>query len=45
MKRAYGLWVTAAEREAMTRVLTDGPDQRLPTGGNPTSARSRFTAD
>jgi hypothetical protein len=30
VKSAYGLWVTAAERDAMGRVLTGCPDQRLP---------------
>ena len=33
VKRLYGLWVTAAEQEAMVRVLTDCPDQPLPDGG------------
>ncbi|MFJ5265929.1 HNH endonuclease family protein [Streptomyces sp. NPDC088387] len=45
VKRKYGLWVTSAEREAMTRVLSGCPDQRLPTGGNPTEAPPRFSAD
>ncbi len=31
VKAEYELWVTAAERDAMTRVLTDCPDQVLPT--------------
>lgn len=30
VKRAYGLWVTKAERAAMARVLQRCPDQRLP---------------
>jgi hypothetical protein len=33
VKRAYGLWVTQAERDAMTRVLGECPDEPLPTGG------------
>ncbi|MET8827791.1 HNH endonuclease family protein [Streptomyces sp. NPDC004610] len=45
VKRKYGLWVTAAERDAMTRVLSGCPDEPLPTGGNPTAAPPRFTAD
>ena len=31
VKARYGLWVTAAERDAMTRVLQACPSQRLPT--------------
>ncbi len=31
VKAAYQLWVTAGEKDAMTRVLTDCPDQVLPT--------------
>ena len=30
VKRTYGLWVTKAERAAMSRVLQTCPDQRLP---------------
>ncbi|MEV7284194.1 HNH endonuclease family protein [Streptomyces sp. NPDC093252] len=45
VKRKYGLWVTAAERDAMTRVLSGCPDEPLPTSGNPTAAPPRFTAD
>lgn len=30
VKRAYGLWVTRAERDAMARVLADCPAQGLP---------------
>lgn len=30
VKRKYGLWVTAAERDAMNRVLAGCPDQTLP---------------
>jgi hypothetical protein len=33
VKAAYGLWVTSAERDAMTRVLEPCPDHPLPTGG------------
>ena len=33
VKRAYGLWVTAAERDAMARVLSSCPEQDLPAGG------------
>ena len=32
VKRTYGLWVTAAERDAMRRVLGGCPEQALPTG-------------
>nr|WP_308050679.1 HNH endonuclease family protein [Streptomyces sp. TRM72054] len=45
VKKKYGLWVTSAEKSAMTRVLSDCPGQRLPTGGNPTQAPPRFHAD
>jgi len=31
IKRRYGLWVTAAERDAMRRVLDRCPHQRLPS--------------
>ncbi|MGD7003732.1 GmrSD restriction endonuclease domain-containing protein [Corynebacterium halotolerans] len=31
VKARYHLWVTAAEKDAMARVLTDCPDQVLPT--------------
>ncbi|MFH9084303.1 HNH endonuclease family protein [Streptomyces sp. NPDC017673] len=44
VKKKYGLWVTAAERTAMKKVLTGCPDQKLPTGGNPTKAPERFRA-
>ena len=33
VKKTYGLWVTAAEKDAMVRVLSACPDQPLPTGG------------
>ncbi|MFJ6571987.1 HNH endonuclease family protein [Streptomyces sp. NPDC091292] len=44
VKKKYELWVTAAERDAMRKVLADCPDRALPTGGNPTEAPSRFKA-
>ncbi len=37
VKKKY-VWVTGAERDAMKRVLGGCPDQKLPTGGNPTAA-------
>lgn len=45
MKAKYGLWVTSAEQGAMKRVLSTCPEQKLPTGGNPTKAPARFHAD
>jgi hypothetical protein len=45
VKKKYGLWVTAAEKAAMKRVLSGCPEQRLPSGGNPTVAPPRFHAD
>ncbi|MFE6893573.1 HNH endonuclease family protein [Streptomyces sp. NPDC057694] len=44
VKKKYGLWVTGAERDAMKKVLTGCPDQKLPSGGNPTEAPARFHA-
>ncbi|MEU4927197.1 HNH endonuclease family protein [Streptomyces yokosukanensis] len=44
VKKKYGLWVTAAEKDAMKKVLAGCPDQKLPTGGNPTKAPERFRA-
>ncbi|WP_333778706.1 HNH endonuclease family protein [Streptomyces sp. IBSBF 3136] len=44
VKKKYGLWVTAAEKAAMKKVLATCPDQKLPTGGNPTEAPKRFRA-
>ncbi|MFF0741019.1 HNH endonuclease family protein [Streptomyces sp. NPDC004111] len=38
VKKKYGVWVTAAEKEAMKKVLNGCPDEKLPTGGNPTEA-------
>jgi len=45
VKKKYGLWVTAAEKAAMEKVLTTCPGQKLPSGGNPTQAPARFHAD
>lgn len=45
VKKKYELWVTAAEKAAMEKVLSGCPDQKLPTGGNPTKAPERFHAD
>lgn len=33
VKKAYGVWVTAAERDAMVRVLSACPGEPLPAGG------------
>jgi hypothetical protein len=33
VKRKYGVWVTRAERDAMTRILATCPNQRLPEAG------------
>ncbi|WP_438947382.1 HNH endonuclease family protein [Streptomyces griseus] len=41
VKKKYGLWVTAAERDAMTKVLSGCPGQKLPAGGNPTDTPTR----
>jgi hypothetical protein len=38
VKAVYGLWVTAAERDAMARVLGGCPGQRVPSGGSRTTA-------
>ncbi|MEU1514386.1 HNH endonuclease family protein [Streptomyces sp. NPDC005811] len=45
VKKKYGLWVTAAEKAAMQKVLSSCPGQKLPTGGNPTKAPERFHAN
>jgi hypothetical protein len=45
VKKKYGLWVTAAEKAAMERVLKACPGQKLPSGGNPTEAPARFHAN
>ncbi|WP_079144493.1 HNH endonuclease family protein [Streptomyces agglomeratus] len=42
VKKKYELWVTGAERDAMKRVLSRCPDERLPKGGGPTEAPARF---
>ncbi|OON73049.1 hypothetical protein B1H18_28200 [Streptomyces tsukubensis] len=44
VKKKYELWVTGAERDAMQRVLSACPDQKLPSGDAPTEAPSRFHA-
>lgn len=44
VKKKYELWVTAAEKAAMKRVLSTCPDQKLPSGGTPTKAPERFRA-
>ncbi|MGW7407250.1 HNH endonuclease family protein [Streptomyces sp. NPDC054833] len=44
VKKKYDLWVTAAEKTAMKKVLTTCPNQNLPSGGNPTKAPDRFRA-
>jgi hypothetical protein len=44
VKKKYGLWVTAAEKAAMKKVLTTCPDQELPQGTAPTAAPARFRA-
>ena len=38
VKAKYALWVTAAEREAIARVLSVCPNEPAPTGGSPTTA-------
>ncbi|GHA15790.1 hypothetical protein GCM10010372_14450 [Streptomyces tauricus] len=45
VKKKYELWVTDAEKAAMKKVLATCPGQKLPTGGTPTRAPSRFHAD
>ncbi|MFF3709529.1 HNH endonuclease family protein [Streptomyces phaeochromogenes] len=44
VKKKYELWVTAAERDAMKRVLSGCPGQKLPSGGTSTEAPKRFHA-
>ena len=44
VKKKYGLWVTSGEKAAMKKVLTGCPDEKLPSGGNPTKAPERFHA-
>lgn len=38
VKAKYGLWVTAAERDAMARVLGACPDEPLPASDHPTGS-------
>jgi len=38
VKAKYALWVTAAERDAIARVLSVCPNEPAPTGGSPTTA-------
>jgi hypothetical protein len=38
VKVKYGAWVTAAERDAIARVLSTCPNEAAPSGGNPTVA-------
>ncbi|MEU0782878.1 HNH endonuclease family protein [Streptomyces sp. NPDC006173] len=45
VKKKYGLWVTASEKAAMKKVLSGCSGQKLPSGGNPTDAPKRFTAN
>ncbi|MFH8609499.1 HNH endonuclease family protein [Streptomyces sp. NPDC018029] len=44
VKKKYGVWVTAAERDAMRKVLGACPDEKLPWGDAPTKAPPRFRA-
>ncbi|MEU1330336.1 HNH endonuclease family protein [Streptomyces sp. NPDC005865] len=44
VKKKYGVWVTGAERDAMKKVLTTCPTEKLPTGTAPTTAPPRFHA-
>jgi hypothetical protein len=44
VKAKYGLWVTPAERDAITRVLSDCPDERLPANGVPTTVPAPRTS-
>ncbi len=38
VKAKYALWITAAERDAIARVLSTCPNEPAPTGGSPTTA-------
>jgi hypothetical protein len=38
VKKKYGLWVTAAEKAAMVKVLDTCPDEPLPDAGKPVAA-------
>lgn len=44
VKYTYGLWVTAAEQNAMVSVLTTCPNQPLPTGVTPPPAPTQAPA-
>lgn len=44
VKKKYGVWVTGAERDAMKKVLTTCPGEKLPAGNAPTLAPGRFHA-
>ncbi|WP_326722614.1 HNH endonuclease family protein [Streptomyces sp. NBC_00243] len=44
VKKKYELWVTSSEKAAMKKVLSTCPDQKIPSGGNPTNAPARFHA-
>ncbi|MFG2650857.1 HNH endonuclease family protein [Streptomyces sp. NPDC048436] len=44
VKKKYEVWVTGAERDAMKRVLSGCPEEKLPTGGSATAAPGRFHA-
>jgi hypothetical protein len=44
VKRTYSLWVTPAEKAAMTRVLAACPAQRLPTATTPSAATTHSAA-
>lgn len=45
VKKKYELWVSAAEKAAMKKVLAGCAGAELPTGGNPTEAPARFHAN
>ncbi|MGY1835166.1 HNH endonuclease family protein [Blastococcus sp. SYSU DS0510] len=40
VKAAYGLWVTAAERDAIARVLAGCPGEPLPVGAGPAASET-----
>ncbi|MGW7088764.1 HNH endonuclease family protein [Streptomyces sp. NPDC054871] len=44
VKKKYEVWVTGAERDAMKRVLSGCPREKLPIGGASTAAPGRFHA-
>ncbi|AZS86791.1 HNH endonuclease [Streptomyces griseoviridis] len=45
VKKKYELWVSSVEQSAMEKVLRTCPQQKLPSGGNPTEAPARFRAE